>query len=231
MLNKLIISILIATLGFNVAQAKSGPKEKKGLASGIIIGAIAGGPVGALAGMVFGTVTGKHLDEKKLQREKISALEKKVQTTQQHLLSQRQQTQQAIEFEKAHRAFAQQIGTDLSIDVLFRTNSVTLEPQGHSKMAPIASLLKAFPELTVHLKGYADSRGTDINNLALSNERAETVKKALVAMGIKDNRIEIEGFGERFASATDSDTEGNALDRHVAISFSTLDQEQNMASR
>jgi len=231
MLNKSILIVLIAVLSIGTASAKSGPKEKTGLASGIAVGALAGGPVGALVGMVFGVITGKNLDEKDQQKTKIVALENNLKTTKKLLLSQQSIAQKALAAKKAHQELAQKIGQDLSIDVLFRTNSVTLEPQGYSKIEPIASLMKTFPELVVQLQGYADSRGTDINNLALSNERANTVKEALIKIGIDASRIKIEGFGERFASANESDLEGTALDRHVAIKFSTQENEQSMASR
>ncbi len=237
-IKSIILAILVLSLSGSTfareTKKSAGKKETTGFFSGLAVGAAAGGPPGAIVGALIGALTGDSLDEKDQQKVQLVQLKKEVSQTKKELLSANEalnNPERALKLEKiAHREFAQKISSDLSIDVLFRTNSVTLEPQGHSKIQPIASLMMAFPELTINLQGYADSRGTSIENLALSLERAKTVQRALVEMGVDAKRIKLEGLGERFASANSTDIEGTALDRHVAINFSTTDTDTAVAS-
>lgn len=50
-------------------------------------------------------------------------------------------------------------------------------------------------KLQVRLEGNADERGSKEYNLALGQKRAETVRKALVMMGVPDARIEAISYG------------------------------------
>jgi peptidoglycan-associated lipoprotein len=50
--------------------------------------------------------------------------------------------------------------------------------------------LKDHPSVRFYIEGYASTRGEDIiYNLVLSAKRAETVRQALLAMGVPENRI------------------------------------------
>ncbi len=230
--------IILSLSGSCLAKAtnkSAGKKESTGFFSGLAVGAAAGGPPGAIIGAIVGALTGDSLDEKDQQQLQLVQLKKEVRHTRQQLISAKEaldNPQRVLKLEKmAHQEFAQKISSDLRIDVLFRTNSVNLEPRGRTKIQPIASLMKTFPELTVNLLGYADSRGTSIKNLALSLQRAKTVQQALIKMGVDAKRIKIEGLGERFARANATDIEGTALDRHVAINFSTPQTDPAIVSR
>lgn len=59
-----------------------------------------------------------------------------------------------------------------------------------------ADWLKAHDKDTVTLEGNADERGSSEYNMALGNRRADSVHRALVAMGIDGSRIKDVSFGE-----------------------------------
>ncbi len=218
---KTIATATLLVLASASAQADSGNKEMGGFASGLAIGAAAGGPPGAIIGAVIGALTGKSLDEKDQQEIKLGQLETEVSLTRAQLISATKAANDPQLVKVAHQEFAQQLSSDLTIDLMFRTNSSNLEPQAHSKITPVASLIAAFPELSINLQGYADSRGNDEDNNELSKQRATRVKKALMEMGVSEEKISIEAFGERFANASETDLEGAAIDRHVTLSFVT----------
>ena len=227
---KTLLTASIFVLASGSANADSGKKEMSGFASGLAAGAVVGGPPGAIIGAIIGTLTGKSLDEKDVQEVKLTALESEMKITREQLSLANQAANDPKLVKVAHQQFAQQLSSDLSIDLMFRTNSSSLEPQAHSKMTPVASLMAAFPDLSVNLQGYADSRGEEAKNETLSRQRANSVKQALMSMGVSEEKISIEAFGERFASASDIDLEGAAIDRHVTVRFVTGQQTKSIVS-
>lgn len=65
--------------------------------------------------------------------------------------------------------------------------------------APLAELIKILndnPDLVVEIGSHTDARGTTRYNEKLSQRRAKSVVKYLIASGIPSNRLEYEGYGE-----------------------------------
>ncbi len=64
---------------------------------------------------------------------------------------------------------------------------------------PLAELIKILndnPELVVEIGSHTDARGSNRYNETLSQRRAKSVVKYLVAQGIPQNRLEYQGYGE-----------------------------------
>jgi hypothetical protein len=60
----------------------------------------------------------------------------------------------------------------------------------------LATFLIENPRLNIELIAYTDSRGSDADNLTLTQTRAELVKQYLTSKGVKANRITPKGLGE-----------------------------------
>ncbi len=58
----------------------------------------------------------------------------------------------------------------------------------------------------VHLNGHCDPRGTEEYNLALSNQRAQAVKRYLESLGVVAGRLHIVPKGELEATGTAEDS-------------------------
>ena len=101
--------------------------------------------------------------------------------------------------------------------VNFRTGSAALTPGGRAVLLRAVSLLKASPTVRVQIDGHTDSRGTDRANQRLSEARANTVKRTLVAAGIEASRLEVKGFGESAPRATNATAAGRGLNRRVEL--------------
>lgn len=105
-------------------------------------------------------------------------------------------------------------------DVLFATNQATLTPAGVATVRKLAEVLVQNPERTVLVEGFTDSTGGTAHNQALSERRADSVRDALLGMGVGRERVAARGYGEAHPVAP-NDTAGNRqLNRRVEIVLS-----------
>jgi OOP family OmpA-OmpF porin len=81
----------------------------------------------------------------------------------------------------------------------------------------INGLSQKYPSLKVDLSGHTDWIGTEGYNQALSERRADTVKKYLTRKGVDANRITTHAYGETKPVAPNDTTEGRALNRRVEV--------------
>ena len=84
----------------------------------------------------------------------------------------------------------------LTYIVFFNLNSAALTPQGHDVVAAAAAAFQQNGKTELKLTGYTDTSGAARYNLALSRARAETVRRALVALGVPDADIGVTWEGE-----------------------------------
>lgn len=61
----------------------------------------------------------------------------------------------------------------------------------------LLGLMKQYPDMVIELSSHTDAQGNDAYNERLSQRRAQSAKNWLVSKGIKENRIEAVGYGER----------------------------------
>jgi peptidoglycan-associated lipoprotein len=81
-------------------------------------------------------------------------------------------------------------------DILFDFDKSDLRSNETSKVSEIAAYLKNNPTTIIGIDGYADPRGTDQYNQALSERRVNTIRDALVGAGVPADKITTGAFGE-----------------------------------
>ena len=69
------------------------------------------------------------------------------------------------------------------------------------------------------IQGNTDERGSREYNLALGQKRAESVKRALAAMGVAESQLEAVSFGEEKPKATGSDEAALAENRRADLVY------------
>ncbi len=79
--------------------------------------------------------------------------------------------------------------------VYFDFDNYTLKPQYQDTVHGNADFMSRNGKDAVILEGNADERGSKEYNLSLGQKRAETVRQALVMMGVPDARIEAISYG------------------------------------
>jgi OmpA-OmpF porin, OOP family len=86
-----------------------------------------------------------------------------------------------------------------SLLVTFETNSSELTSAARRQLDIVASALRndRLVEYRFTVEGHADPRGQADSNLRLSQDRADSVKRYLMAQGIAEDRLLAEGRGDR----------------------------------
>jgi outer membrane protein OmpA-like peptidoglycan-associated protein len=102
-------------------------------------------------------------------------------------------------------------------DVLFDFGKYTLKPGARERLAKIAGILLAYPDLHVQVEGHTDSIGSDLFNQRLSEQRANSVRNFLVTQGVKPNDIDAHGFGKTQPVASNDSASGRQLNRRVDL--------------
>ncbi len=102
--------------------------------------------------------------------------------------------------------------------VSFKTGSDSLTAESHNQLDQLASVLAAFPTVTIKVVGHTDNMGNAAANKKLSDSRAKSVKAYLVSMGkIAGSRIATAGMGQEQPIADNSTDEGKAKNRRVEV--------------
>lgn len=105
-------------------------------------------------------------------------------------------------------------------DVLFDTNKAQLKSGSAHGLQKLADFLKQYPQRKARIEGYTDSTGAADYNQALSERRANAVRTSLMDMGINNDRISTQGYGEESPVASNDAATGRQLNRRVEIVLS-----------
>jgi len=105
----------------------------------------------------------------------------------------------------------------LSGSVLFTSGQSTLLPSAQTKLDQVAEALASVKERPLLVEGHTDSQGSDTDNLALSQRRAEAVRTYLVQKGADPTMVTAQGIGEGRPVGENTTPEGRANNRRVEI--------------
>jgi outer membrane protein OmpA-like peptidoglycan-associated protein len=112
-------------------------------------------------------------------------------------------------------------------DVLFDVGKSTLKPGAREKLAKVAGIVMAHPDLSLQLEGHTDSTGSDETNQRLSESRASSTREFLVSQGIQAANITSKGFGETSPVAPNDNAAGRQQNRRVELVISGASISQN----
>ncbi len=178
-------------------------KQEKGAIIGVGTGAVAGAVIGnrsgntavgaiigAAVGGTTGTLIGLYMDKQARKLE-----------------------------EKVKGAKVERIGEGIKMTfdsgLLFGFDSYALTPETRKNLNNMAEVLNEYDDTDILIEGHTDSKGTDVYNQSLSENRAKAVSVYLRAKSVKAKRLEAIGYGERQPIATEPEKE--ALNRRVEV--------------
>ncbi len=112
----------------------------------------------------------------------------------------------------------QQTGRTEIYGIYFDFNSAVIRVESEPVLEEIAEALRKNPGWQLNIQGHTDNIGGDAHNQALSTQRAESVKKALMERyAIAPDRLTTAGFGAAQPKAPNDTLEGRALNRRVEL--------------
>ncbi len=102
-------------------------------------------------------------------------------------------------------------------DILFDINKATLKPGASANVGRIATILRQYPDKQIVVEGHTDATGSDTYNQKLSEDRAASVREALVTGGVDAAKITSQGFGESQPVSSNENAAGRQQNRRVEI--------------
>ena len=228
MFKKIILTGISATamtsVGWTAESTQEPDRERVGIASGAVLGGLAGGPLGVVIGAAFGGWLGDEIDEERRERddferrwtlatEEVAHLNGLVEGSERELA----QLKAASRHEAA--TMREKVREALEVQVLFKTGDASLAQDTDRRLTRLAELVADMDGMVLRIEGHADARGAAEFNEQLSAQRAATVRDVLIRAGVPSGRIVIDALGEREADAADEDIDGMALDRRVQLTL------------
>ena len=104
-------------------------------------------------------------------------------------------------------------------NIYFETGSATLDSVSLAEIGILAEALKYDAALKATILGHTDNVGSEKDNQMLSEQRAQSVIRALVKMGIPAARLSATGHGESRPLASNETDEGRSQNRRTEVVF------------
>ena len=101
--------------------------------------------------------------------------------------------------------------------VYFDYNSAEIRDDSLPLIMAAAETLSTNPAAQLRLEGHADERGTREFNLALGEQRAQTVRDLIMLQGVSGNQLDIISYGEEKPAVVGSGEQSWQQNRRVEI--------------
>jgi cytochrome c oxidase subunit II len=109
-------------------------------------------------------------------------------------------------------------GSPIRMDnVRFESGSAKLTADSKYELDAAVAVLNKYPTLNVALGGHTDNVGDAAANLALSQQRAESVRDYLATRGIGAGRLKAVGYGDAQPAESNEKPEGRRKNRRVEL--------------
>lgn len=103
--------------------------------------------------------------------------------------------------------------------ILFDYAKATLKEDSQIVLDEIVNILNEYPDTKFVIEGHTDSLGSNILNLKMSQNRANSVQDYLIEKGIDSARLTAKGYGEEQPITTNKTKKGRAENRRVEINL------------
>ncbi len=102
-------------------------------------------------------------------------------------------------------------------NVYFDTGKSSLKPNSFKALNDLVEILKIKNTMVVEIQGHTDNVGKDEENMKLSQDRADEVRKYLVSKGIEAARVTSKGYGPSQPVADNASDAGKAKNRRTSL--------------
>lgn len=102
-------------------------------------------------------------------------------------------------------------------NITFGVDQHEVRADFYPTLESVAEVLKEYQKTNIRITGHTDATGSDRYNQALSEKRAASVGKFLIAQKLAPGRLWTTGVGERFPVASNDSEEGRQANRRVEL--------------
>ncbi len=169
-------------------------------------GSAVGAIIGAAVGGTTGALIGRHMDK------------------------QAEELQADLEGAEVTRV-GEGIKITFDSGLLFAVDKSDLSGTATTNLGELAETLKKYDDTEVLIEGHTDADGSDAHNMELSEARAQSVRRQLIATGVKAGRLSTVGYGETQPVADNATAEGKSQNRRVEIAIYANDRMKKAAER
>ena len=119
---------------------------------------------------------------------------------------------------------ALEIGEQVRLDnIFFELEAYKLKDESATELNKIIQFMESNPFLVVEIGGHTDNSGSKNYNLDLSEQRAASVRDALVQRGLTSNRIQTKGYGMSEPLNSNSSEEEKAVNRRTELKIIAIE--------
>lgn len=211
-----LLSIILLASGCNTSRAVKGGAIGAGAGAGVgaVIGnqfdgknsTAIGAIIGAAVGGATGAIIGNHMDK------------------------QAEELRNDLEGATVTRV-GEGIKITFDSGVLFAVAKSDLNATSEANITDLAGTLNKYPDTDVLVEGHTDGDGEDQYNLDLSESRAKSVSRQLIAQGVQAGRISTVGYGEKQPVADNASADGKTQNRRVEIAIYANKKMQRAAEK
>jgi outer membrane protein OmpA-like peptidoglycan-associated protein len=122
----------------------------------------------------------------------------------------------AMADQKAGSHRSKVINTTYRLEIEFATGRADIKPKFDADIRRVAREMQEYPYVHCEIRGYTDNVGSDLVNLKLSQQRAESVRQYIIKnFGISPMRIVAKGYGKEDPIASNRTADGRRQNRRI----------------
>jgi outer membrane protein OmpA-like peptidoglycan-associated protein len=100
----------------------------------------------------------------------------------------------------------------------FASNSASLLLASERQLKNIVAIIDAFPKAKIKIGGYSDNTGDSVDNVRLSQQRADNIMAKLKDFGARSSQLKgAEGYGPNYPVGDNGTATGRAMNRRMSI--------------
>lgn len=103
--------------------------------------------------------------------------------------------------------------------IIFKRMSYNVTPKSMETIEAVAVILKKYPLLHFEVAGHTDAKGDESFNQFVSEQRAQSVMKILIDLGVEPERLTAKGYGETMPIVPNDPQGYSLVNRRVEINI------------
>lgn len=107
-------------------------------------------------------------------------------------------------------------------NIFFDGETAKLKPASYPELNRFVQFLKINKKIEIEISGHVDNSFTSTDKIKLSTERAKAIRDYICQNGIKEDRIEVIGYGDTVPIGFNNTPEGRDMNRRIEFKVLSL---------